>query len=355
MSADGSRTAADGAILRPWRPGDEQGLVRLYAEVFDRSMSPAHWLWKFRGQGSPVEGVHVVEQDGELVAQAAAMPLLMRILGEERWAMVAVDMMVHPDHRARGLVNRLAEVAFPAWIRAQVPFVFGVPNQQYGQVLDQINATPWFALERRSLPLVPGALLRRRTGGFVGRPWRAALGALGPRDRSVRCRIPDSPREIAAELDRVADHVADAALFAPVRGAQRAIWKYADAPDGRGFVVLAERRGEPVGWAGCVLRERSDGLLRGAIAELAVRPDDPGARAVLLRRALAGLARQGAHIAQITAPEGDPGWDVQVRAGFRVRRPDLGVQLVQLDRKLDKERLRDPASWSLGSGDFDDV
>ena len=90
--------------IRPYRPGDEAGILATFNLVFgadDPSFVPrtiAEWRWAF-DRNPAGRRVWVAEKDGVIAAQCAALPFRVRIDGREAFFTQGVDSMVHPAHR----------------------------------------------------------------------------------------------------------------------------------------------------------------------------------------------------------------------------------------------------------------
>ena len=93
--------------IRPFRTGDEQGLVDCFNAVFgemEEEFQPRtldEWEWAF-ARNPAGRRIWVAECEGEVVAQCAALPYRVHIDGRAHTFTQGVDSMVHPAHR-RGL------------------------------------------------------------------------------------------------------------------------------------------------------------------------------------------------------------------------------------------------------------
>lgn len=93
--------------IRPYRPGDEQGLVDCFNAVFGeqdphfRPRTLEEWEWAF-ARNPAGKRIWVAECEGRIVAQCAALPYRVIIDGRNHTFTQGVDSMVHPEHR-RGL------------------------------------------------------------------------------------------------------------------------------------------------------------------------------------------------------------------------------------------------------------
>lgn len=95
-------------IVRPYREGDEHGIVRLFREVFGREMSLDEWRWKYRGQGNEgVFSVVAVSSDQEIVGHYGGVPLRCVYMGGEVRGLANCDVMIHRAFRGFWLLRRL--------------------------------------------------------------------------------------------------------------------------------------------------------------------------------------------------------------------------------------------------------
>ncbi len=343
--------------IRPYRQGDEEALCALYGRVFGSEMSVAHWLWKLKAPDSPAENVFLAEHDGRVVGQYAGIPSRLLLFGRETWTMFSVDIMVDPEFRRRGVVTRFGEHVFGIWREAGLEVLLGVPNKKWGSRKKALDIRPWFELERRALLLRPEAFLARKPGlgwlrgaGGLGAGWRAFAARKLTPDPGVRTRVLDRAEDA---LDRVWERCAGDAELSIVRDARRADWRFFAPPDEDYDVFLAERDGEPVGYAAARLKTRPDGLVRGWIAEVVAPRADPDARRALLRDVVDHLQAAGAHMVLVSALEGAPELELYRRWGFGLRRPPIEVHLAPIDEDLPLDKVRDPSRWIMSAGDFD--
>ncbi|MCA8950115.1 MAG: GNAT family N-acetyltransferase [Planctomycetes bacterium] len=111
---------SDAITIRPYRPGDEESLLRGHNATFEPHRSLPHWQWKFRD--NPTGLIHIMvadhEQDG-IVGAYVTLPVQVRIDGEHRIAGQCVDLFVLPAHRRAGkrpgLFVNLAHAHYELW------------------------------------------------------------------------------------------------------------------------------------------------------------------------------------------------------------------------------------------------
>lgn len=128
-------------ILRPFRPGDEVRLNRTFNEVFGQHRSLDEWYWKFGKTAEPKYIMLAWNEDGEILAQWAGVPVGFWAWGQELAAAQIVDVFSRK-------IARTSLFAAGAYLRAMREFhrlwcgpggfslLYGFPSQRPLQ-LDQ--------------------------------------------------------------------------------------------------------------------------------------------------------------------------------------------------------------------------
>ncbi|WP_226480616.1 GNAT family N-acetyltransferase [Natrinema amylolyticum] len=116
--------------VRAFESDDREAFLSLYETVFGHDRSPAWFRWKFR-ENPFVDHVPILvaTADGEPVGFRSFFAQEMRIGGTVRTAFQPCDTMVHPDHRQRGLFDRLNERAVERYADGAPSFFFNFPNE----------------------------------------------------------------------------------------------------------------------------------------------------------------------------------------------------------------------------------
>jgi GNAT superfamily N-acetyltransferase len=233
---------SDPITFRPYRPGDEPGLLAGHNQIFP-ARSLAHWQWKFRD--NPTGLVHTMVADHEqhgIVGAYVTIPARVRIEGQERICGQCVDLWVLPEHRRHGprpgLFVNLALAHYEQWggkAPDQNAFHYGWPiaTWRIGQkYLRYEMVRDWDFLFRELPP-----------------------NGLPPRATSAELEVRRVPR-FSADTDALWAANQDATQLALVRDASYLNWRFADAHDAtyelyecreratnrlRGIAVLAER------------------------------------------------------------------------------------------------------------------
>ncbi len=102
--------SSDEYRIRPYEPRDRDGFLSLYESVWGAAKGPEWFDWRF-GSNPYRDGVQMIvaEQDGQLIGADPILPFRLRIGSRTVDAYQPVDMMVHPDHRRRGVFSGMTE------------------------------------------------------------------------------------------------------------------------------------------------------------------------------------------------------------------------------------------------------
>jgi hypothetical protein len=157
-----------------------------------------------------------------------------------------------------------------------------------------------------------------------------------------------------SEFDVLWGRCAQGAGVSIVRDSAWVRWRYLECPSFTYRIVLAERRGVPVGYA--VYRvERGARSTVGYIAEVVAPRRDGATLRNLIHETVARLRAEGADVAATQAPARTWYFRALRRAGFLWSWGDFSVQLVPLDRSVPMSLLRSPQRWTMWGGDYDSI
>ncbi len=116
--------------IRPYQPGDEQGICQLFALVFRSELPLAVWRWKYLREGEPPP-VIVAEEDGHIICHFATIRQRLSWRGEENWGWDSVDTMCHPRYQGRGLFRRAVQEFMRRFCDDRSALIYGFPNERH--------------------------------------------------------------------------------------------------------------------------------------------------------------------------------------------------------------------------------
>jgi hypothetical protein len=346
--------------FRAYRKGDEEGINRAYAEVFERR-SLEEWRWKFQGNPEGFSLITVAEADGKIVGQYANLVVRLQVGERIVLACQGLDNFVHKDYRRLGSVQLKLASAQPSIMReAGVALAFGFPNEQayllgkYFLGYQDLFSFPihfrrltWRLAVQRRFPRLPGWIL-----GGLSRLSAAVTRCALRRHRNARISVHE-----VADFDRRVDALWEAARTSysilTVRTQPYLTWRYVARPQHRYAILVAERDGALVGYV--VLKREADGDV-GQIVDFLSVPDEAVDRA-LVSAALQWCLDQGFAYVLCGMLEEDRVYRSLVRCGFRRHRDfsplriSFGVSCTELDPAV----VRDPDDWHITLGDSDHV
>ncbi|MFY9342191.1 MAG: hypothetical protein WAT39_06870 [Planctomycetota bacterium] len=116
-----------GLVIRPYRPGDEQAILRTFNLVFrevcgpgfvDRTLEQWRWAWLDNPAGHRIS--LALADDGTVASQYAGMPMLYDTPWGEQLFIHCVDSMTHPAYR-KGLQAKslFVETCMPFWAHSR--------------------------------------------------------------------------------------------------------------------------------------------------------------------------------------------------------------------------------------------
>ena len=222
--------------VRPYEPGDEEGILPLFNEVFaegNPSFEPrtlAHWRWQFADNPLGHHSYVATDPEGTIVGSYASIPGSWLHHGEPMIGAQAVDTCVAPRFRRvlkrQGLFLSLASAYFDHYGRPdQDRIIYGFPNPVAWRIgtkrLDYRPVhTPVRALVRDFQP-----------------DWIDYLGPMGG-DRVEVEELADLPDD----LDALASAATDGFGLIQRRDAAYLRWRYLDCPT-HDYRLLAARAG----------------------------------------------------------------------------------------------------------------
>lgn len=346
--------------VRSYAPGDDERVAHLYEEVYGQPMPVERYRWKLLEMpwSLSAPNVWVADAGQRLVGHYAATPLRFKLGNEVLTVGHTGDAMTHPDFRRQGVFSAVAQTAHKAWATAGVPFMVGVPNDQWISRRAPLGYTEQFKLVWFRRPLRLDRLLARRyrlpsllrrvvtlTGRAWNALWKVPLGRAGEVLVSSVSRPGPAFDALWQELK---GHYQ--ALY--VRDRAWLTYRYGQAPGYDYHILLAQRSGHPVGYLVYRLTGRNAHIVAW-IADLFTAPGDKVARTALLRTAMEAMVAAGAGSVHVLLSPQAPLVSTLRRAGFWRARGEFDASLVRLEQPLPD--LSRPEVWFTMTGDYDIV
>lgn len=304
--------------IRPYRPGDEHGILAGHKQVFPAS-SLAHWQWKYRD--NPTGRIHtmVAEHEAEgIVGAYMTLPNHYLIEDKQRLVGQCVDIWVLPQHRRAtggpGLFVNLSLAHYERWCGdgpERNSFLFGW------------TITAWKSGNRylRFLPVRDWSFLFREVppGGF---PQRASSEDLVVRQVA---RFDQDTDALWAEF-------AKTTRLSCIRDARYLNWRYADAPETT-YELLECRERRTGRLRGLTVMVRRDFVLPNTcfLVDWLAPADDLDATIALVAEAERRTGAHGAAVLATLFQHRDPRFLTFQKLGFLVFGTDYFKVVIQFD------------------------
>lgn len=328
----------DEITFRPYRPGDEAGLLAGHNKIFP-PRSLAHWQWKFRD--NPTGQVHVMlaeHASAGIVGAYVTIPVHYTIDGARRIAGQCVDLWVLPEHRRAGarpgLFVNLALAHYDAFGgkgEGKNSFHYGWPiaTWRIGQkYLRYEMVRDWDFLFREA---PPGGLPPRAT----------------PAELEVRA-VARFPRDV----DALWQEFAKTTRLAAIRDARYLNWRYADAHDATYELLECRERGSGR-LRGVAVVTRRDLVIPNTcfVADWLVPADDHDATVTLVAAAERSATASRASVLATLFQHRDPRFLAFQRLGFLVYGTTYFQVVIPFDVH-DSEFYREQWYHTLGDSDL---
>lgn len=223
-----------GLTLRPYRPGDEEGILALFRRVFGQERSLAHWRWKFQDNPAGQQILLAVTETGELVGQYTAVPVRVNLDGKRIIFSQPVDTMVDPHYR-RGLKKPgLFASLFQKFIEEyggheRAAVMYGFPNPEV------------FRIGHRLLQYAPYPVVAKLVKPTGDAPHRTPLQQMVKLLHQGRVEVGQVGR-FDPSVDRLWARCERELHVATIRDARYLNWRYGECPDVEYRLLQARER-----------------------------------------------------------------------------------------------------------------
>jgi hypothetical protein len=194
-------------IIRAYQPGDEKGIIRLFATVFHHELPLAVWQWKYLRAHEPPP-IFLAEEDGEIVCHYGAIRQDLKWEGQAGVGWDSVDIMCHPRYQGRGLLRRTQQAFSRTYGEGHSFLLYGFPGERHRR------------LGERLLRYEPIAPVHRVHKGIPRTPVPFPAGVV------VTPRVPNEWNDYWKLLERQFGMVAE-------RDLHTLMWRYVERPGKR--------------------------------------------------------------------------------------------------------------------------
>jgi len=354
-----------GVTIRPYGPGDEEGIVRLFNQCFGEGLDMAKWRWRFRHNPAGQPAIVVAESGGEIVGHCSYQPARFMVDGVSKIGAQHCHLMVRSDHRGgRGperlsyrLLCTLRSMAFGFGY----DFIFYAPNRFSLWMADHpvTGAPKVMDLPQMVKPLNPLYLVRRPPGTGLLRLGRRlwSPGFLLRRPAGVH-----EAEGFDGRFDRLWRLVNEGYRMIMIRDSDYLRWRFMSPAGGPGEGLrlhpyrlhVREGEGGLLGYA--MVRVREEGGWRiGYLVDMLARSDDTSTLRLLAKAALSDCRRDEADAVRCWMPGPYRARAVLRDLGFLPRPLAVGWRARLVTPEGRPDAPIDATGWYLTLGDGDGI
>lgn len=331
--------------IRPYRDGDEKGILSLFNAVFteiDPAFTPRtldHWHWAFRDHPMSHHSFVAEDPSGKVIGNYSAVPGTWLYKGDPFTGSQAVDSCVDRAYRRvlkrEGLFLSLAGAWFDHWGRPERDrIVYGFPNPAA------------FRIGTKRLDYRPVHTPVPSYNRNFGQDWIDWLGELGANQVEVREVEQFDPA--AVELfDR---HHRDLGLVQR-RDLAFLDWRYSRCPSWRYRILEARSPGDQTLRGVLVVRAEWPGREVAPLVDFLIDPTDRAALAALVREAANIASGTGRHCLEAWAPP----WSAHARlfeeVGFAQDDSSFNLCIRVFGPPFDEHWAREHWYYTMGDAD----
>lgn len=235
--------------VRPYEPGDEEGILRLFNEVFSEGnpgfVPRTLEVWRHIYAHNPAGRQVFVALDSarNIIANYSAIPAWLRAQGERRWCSQPVDTCVHRTWRGSLRKNSVFVTVAQAFIRE-----FCTPGPHpYNDIMWGLPNQKAFPVGTRIIGYQPVHCPMPSQVAALTPEWIEGLAA-----HAGDVEVSEGGAQGYAELGALFERTCDEVELGVWRDEAYLNWRYRDWPGNPYRTMLARRNGELV--AGCVYR-----------------------------------------------------------------------------------------------------
>jgi predicted N-acetyltransferase YhbS len=369
QSAPSSQIDSSGAD-RDWRlkqysPSDREGVFQLRTAVYGEAFPEADWVWKFESSPLQPARIYLAESEGMIVGLRIFTYREVKVLNDVRLSVLAVDGMVHPDFRRRGIWSALVREGLRR-LRAEgihLALCFVGPHRHTYAGFCKLGWSDVGSIPLLAKPLRLGGFLSRyvrsqRVQSSANRFSRFLAGThRSKRSPKVSGLSIEGIQSFDGRFDRLWEEVSRQAMVSLVRDQKYLNYRYRDRP-GETYAQFAACRGEDL--EGYIVVRRSlqmFDLSIGLIMDMGTTGGTDVALS-LVNEAVRYLDEQEVDAIGCLMMKHSPYYGVLRRAGFlpvpaRFNPRDYHPVVEADPSRFPSAVMRDRSNWYFTWGDFD--
>jgi hypothetical protein len=318
MGSDALETRRLFWSLRRYRDGDKQAIYELLNIAFGKWHSLNYWEWLYKKNPAGSAVIWVAEHDSKLISHFALIPVKMKVGNTYLTACYAADAVTHPDYQSRGVHVSVRNMAHCDTADAGIPLSLVAPRRKLIEWKRRGNNGHICLMGSITKVLNCSSLLRRRerSNEPLIHASKATQSPEETKSGSVLEGLEIGEIDLFDErIDTFWSEISSNYEIIVKRDQAYLNWRYAEHPEIRYIICLAEKRKRILGY--CVLSEIQEGHLKvGRIVDILGFSRAPNVVGQLIQVALTRFKNRGLDLANCFLSEKHPYRTMFWKAGF---------------------------------------
>lgn len=358
--------------VRPFQPGDEEGIVELLELVFDRwpnfdlVCSPLeHWRWKYQDNPFGMNQIVVGVSDHRIVGCLHSFSLRIKIGNKICLGTQTADLAVHPDFRRRVIFKKMLDLAtkmrkesgskfhyYLTWNPMLSKYLLKVYHKFPHQVMRLFRIHD-MGLQLRKQPMKLDFIYQ--FGGHLLKLANKYRSALRPnRPHSYDFHIGEMAH-FDERMEGFWEEIKEHYNFVIERNWDYHNWRYVDPRSGGYLVKIAEANGKILGYTVLRINKRQIDYPVGYLVDLITLPDKLDVANVLVEDAVDYFDGNNINMIMCLILKKHPYKAILERHGFIGRRERIPLfyrEYAEIE-ELRKLKTSSPSSIHFAYGDLD--
>lgn len=267
--------------IKQFKPPDEDALLSFLRRAYPgepRKSDRAFWRWQFmeNPHTDPEDApLWVVKRGDEIVGQMAAIPIELKVGGEQKRALWIVDYIVYPEYRGQRVGKRMLEIPHQSYCKTLLALGY---NKNAEKPMRSLNWELLGNINRYQILLFPGDATRelsrvgavRKMANLCYAPFRPGSSRLAPKGKGAVSVV----TSFDSSFDALWREASAQWTCAVVRGSRFLEWQYMRQP-GKKFDVLGyQEDGRLRGYVVLFFRAREENgrIPKASITDLCYSP-----------------------------------------------------------------------------------
>jgi GNAT superfamily N-acetyltransferase len=353
----------EGWLIRGFRKGDEQAIIKLFNSIFNRNRTLTQWEWEF-GNNPKGQKVLVAEDEGRIFGHIASLHRTLMVGDAEHFASLEVDGMTHPEYARRGVFVALGKELLSQLKSEGCAMALGFPNENAVPGHRKMGAlhifTPAILIKPINIENISGKMFESRwfakMGALMG---RLAVGVLAAEEKAAAKGefVIKEITDIDGRFDNLWEKARGINSLILKRDAAYLNWRYARHPDKLYTILAVEREAKLLAWMVYRDVDMFD-MKNGAIVDMLVRPGHEQAAHALILEVVGRMKQGNVDLIACMMPEWSPYYTILRRCGFmkcpkRLNPKQRPLIVYPLSDELDMNIVKNPEKWHITWGDSD--